>query len=422
MLRRALLGSAAVLLATAGALAELKTLVLNDGRRITGDVTRTATGYRVEMALGVLTFRLDQVLKVEDAVGPGSEYQRRRKKIDRKDPEALYKLAEWAFEKELLREARADLQAALKIKPDHQKAALLLKLVESKLGKKPVTTKPVKVTTKQDELDKLLLGEEDIYKVRLAELDLWYDPARRSGVRGNDTQVAIRFQDNVIQRFVESMRGIGDFQRRGFDERFRAFTAATKVAYMLENLSREDTAIRDDILIRSDPHFMREFRRRVWPVISQNCAQAQCHGGPKPRGGMKLFSISGVHARRADYTNFVILSGLRKKRGLRVIDRGEHERSLLLQFGLPPEQAREKHPKQIKTIYADENAVNYRRVLAWIQSLRGPKHPNYRLKYVAPFGMELHTSGKVDLPILEEDQDKTKKKGDKKDELPFKNP
>ena len=63
MRKNALLGCVGVLLVAAGALAEMKTLLLKDGRRITGDVTRTAAGYRIEMALGSLNFTRDQVLK-----------------------------------------------------------------------------------------------------------------------------------------------------------------------------------------------------------------------------------------------------------------------------------------------------------------------------------------------------------------------
>jgi len=429
--KKALLGLLCVFLMAGTILGERKTLVLKDGRRITGEVTKTPTGYRVEKKLGVVLVGFDQVVKVEDAPDPVGEYKRRREKIDTSNPQALYTLAEWASDSDrlaklklagvrkteirnMLKEARADLKAALKLKSDFEKASLLLKVLEEELG--PTSVGPVRPipTTRPDKskLDKLLLPQEDVYRVRVAELDLWYDRGR---LRGRDTRILVKFQDDALNRFVELVRGTDNFKQPRFREIFKSFTPVKQVAIMLEHLGRDDNEIRDDILIRSDPVFMKEFRRTVWPIVSQSCAQSQCHGGEKVNGGMKLFTIAGKNE-RMDYTNFVILSGIRKKGSRRVIDRGEHDRSLLLEFGLPHKLAAKsrRHPKIIKPVFTSTRSVNYRRVMAWIKSLEGPQHPDYRLKYVAPYGMVLHTDGRPDLPLDLDKPSGTGKKGAEK--------
>ena len=107
---------------------------------------------------------------------------------------------------------------------------------------------------------------------------------------------------------------------------------------------------------------------------------------------MKLFRTTG-RDEKTDYTNFVILDGMTSRDGrYRVIDRQNPDKSLLLQYGLMPELAEARHPEKLRQpIFLNKSSPSYRHVLNWIQtSLRGPKHPNYRLEYSPPLGMKLN--------------------------------
>ncbi|MDY6913469.1 MAG: hypothetical protein SVT52_03305, partial [Planctomycetota bacterium] len=73
------------------------------------------------------------------------------------------------------------------------------------------------------------------------------------------------------------------------------------------------------------------------------------------------------------------------------------ELSLLLQYGLPPEQSQFDHPEKITPPFRDRKSQNYRRVLEWINSLSGPLHPDYRTTYKPPFKLKTGSGG---LPLL----------------------
>ena len=166
--------------------------------------------------------------------------------------------------------------------------------------------------------------------------------------------------------------------------------------YILYKIDPYNTAIKDDIIIKTDPRFMIEFRSRIWPIVAKHCAAAQCHGGDKPKGGLKLFNIPGKNE-KVDYTNFLILD-MFASGGKRMLDRDHSDLSLLLQYGLPPEQSRFDHPVKITPPFRSRKDPVYRRVLSWINSLSGPLHPNYRTTYKPPFKLKTAAGGLPPLP------------------------
>jgi hypothetical protein len=345
---------------------------------------------QIKTSFGTLSFAAREVVSVEDVTSPQQEYKALLEKIDPKDAEARYALAEWALQRNYLEIAKGELQEALKLKPGTDKYRWLLKDVEARLKKtEPAVPAEVKTpaTAETATAGKAeLLGEEDIYHVRLEELR-------------EDDVVSIEFRNRVIDRFVAQMRGKADFRRPNFADEFMAFPPVKKAVYMLRQVAPDDAPIKDDIVVKSDPNFVVNFRARVWPVVSQACASASCHGGgDKPRGGLRLFPGSGP---RTDYTNFVILDGWLSG-GRRVINRNSPERSLLLQYALPAEQAKVHHPGDIPAFAESRQAPTYLMIAEWIESLAGPPHPDYRLKWTAPFGMKLDTSGQTSWVLTSE--------------------
>ena len=429
--KRMLLGLAGIVVMTSVAFSAYKIVILKNGGAVTGEVTETPEGYEVKKKLGTVFYKRADVAKVVDAISPTDEYDKRRAAVDDKDPDQLYKLANWAYEREMYKRALADLEAALKLKPDHARAGLLLKVVNRKLSGKPAAVEPRVTPTVAAADAKDLVSEEDIYRIRIAEIDLRWDNDNRriEGVDSRNQAVRVKFDKKVVERFIDKMRGVEEFRRERFDRTFLAQARRLQLAYMLSKLQRGDTAFLDDILIESDPLCVRQFRQFIWPMIARSCAQPQCHGGldekAKPKGGMKLFLGKGL-VTQTEYTNFTVLGGVKKSKGRHVIDRSQHTDSLLLQFGLPRKQAKHHHPIEIKPpLFRNIRDANYVRTLRWIMTLRGPNHPDYRLKWVPPYGMSLDTSGRIDLDPNPGggDDDKDKKKsgaGDKKDDdTPF---
>lgn len=353
-----------------------KILVLKDGRRIQGEVTKTPDGYAVKTVGGTAVFAADQVARIEEVVTPADELKKRLDEIDTNDPDALYDVAKWATDKNLLAEARNLLKQVLSIKPDHSQARLRLKIVEARLARQPATVGPKLPTTrppivKLPVMDKSdLLTNEDIYRIRLKELQ-------------EDDRVAIEFRNKVLSRFVEAMRGLGIFATPEGERQFHKAPRLKQVWYMLDNTDESDRAIRDDILVKTDPRVMREFRTRIWPIVVANCASPSCHGGAKGAGGFKIYNVPQTDD-RISYTNFYILQAW-SRGGHRLIDRENSKKSLLLQHGLPQKLASHPHPKRIDVAYRSQKDRNYKLVEDWIKDLRYPLlPPGYRIQYKLP--------------------------------------
>ena len=395
MCKRILIGLVLCLLMIASAAAEIKIVKLKGGGKLKGEVTKKEDGsVEVKTVGGTVLIPADRILSIEDVVTPRDEYEKRLAKADPDKFEDQYDLAVWADKAKLYKEAKAALENALKLKPDSFKAKLLLRQVEAKLRVRPDSPREIpKPRTRPTETQpgngttvlksEWLVSDKDISRIRLEEL-------RKGDV------VSIRLENKVVERFIKMMRGRYEFGRPGAADRFRGRSLVDKALRIIEEIDRDDVSFKDDILVRTDPKFMIVFRSRVWPIVSQYCAAAHCHGGDKAQGGLKLFTIAGSNV-KVDYTNFLILSAY-SRRGRRMIYRDDAEKSLLLQYGLPHDQAEYRHPKVEHIAFKDRKVKTYRSVKEWIENLKGPRTPNYRVKWKPPFGMKLDLSGQPSLP------------------------
>lgn len=392
MMRKLLmLGAAALALSLVLSMdvtAKQQVVVLKNGRRIQGEVTKTKDGYQVKTPGGTAVFAADQVASVEDVVTPQDELKGRLAKIDAKDPEALYQLARWAQGKGMLKESRDLLKKVLAIKSDHRQARRRLELVEEMLA---AATRPEIVATRIVTTRRIkppligkgrLLTQEDIYRIRLMELQ-------------EDDVVNIKFRKKVLDRFVEMMRGTDIFRQPDGERRFRGAKPVAQARYILANTDPDSYPIRDDILIQSDPKVMRQFKTRIWPIVAASCASPSCHGGAKGAGGFKLFNVP-LTDDRVVYTNFYILHTWSRSRGARKVivrgDREHRERSLLLQYGLPHKLAKLRHPARIDSAFRSNRGQKYRLVDRWIYDLHHPfLSPGYRIDYQVP-GMPKKTT------------------------------
>ncbi|NLW87174.1 MAG: hypothetical protein GXY38_09910 [Planctomycetes bacterium] len=371
---------ASLIFTTALEAQEKKTLVLKDGRRVTGIVTKIPGGYQVEGRIAVTTHLDDEVASIEDAaLTPEEEYAQKLEKLDTASADAQYELAEWAYKNNLREHARRHLREALRIDPDHIKAKALLAQVEAQRPQGQDGTQGTAADA--DFRQEWLIDQQDIERVRLEEL------------RPGD-KVTVRLQNNVINRFVEMMDGTDEFKKPRAAEQFRGLPPIRQVHYMLDKLDSDNTSIKDDIVVTSDPKFMIDFRQRIWPLVASTCGASACHGGSEVRGGLRLF-VSGVSSERIDYTNFVILDGF-VSQGRRMIDRANPEMSLLVSYALPEGQGKFRHPVKINPAFS-RTSPSYHMLLSWIKDLR-TIHPDYRLQYKPPFGMKIQWRSEGLLP------------------------
>jgi hypothetical protein len=381
----------------AAATGKLQRVTLKDGREIEGKVSRTPTGdIRIEAKYGILTFKADDVESVVDVVSPKDAYMERKSKIDTADADALVGLAQWVMEehgknRDLLKNAEADLEQAMKIKKDHRRAELLLRVVKGQLeatapaeeaGSNGGTTAVGRIG--EDEL----VTQRDIYNIRLQEL------------RDND-RVTIKYQNDVLDRFIKIMRASeqSGWDKRSTEKRFRGLSRRKQVAYMLEQVP-DNWGILQDILIQNDPQFMVDFRSKVWPILRRTAASAKNNYGANLMDGYQ-FKITASGGEKVDYTNYVIFVGYKKGR-TRMVDRQKPEDSLILKAGLQETIDPKTDPRSVIPSYTMKNSAEYERVMEYIKSLKGPMEPNYRLEWKPKGDVVIDCDGKPDLPGLGE--------------------
>ena len=376
MTRKHLLAVTAVvaLAVSAGVVAKQQTVILKDGRRLTGDVVKSEDGYEIRTPAGTVVIATGDVLRVEEAVTPKVEFQRRLDRTNKNDADAIYRLASWARENGLLAEARDLLKKVRTLRPDHEGAKLLLRLVEISLSASKTTATGPRTTPGEGRLDaSKLLKTEDIYRMRLLEL------------KGGD-RVSIQFRDKVLDRFIEAMKGEDMFSESGGERRFRRWSRVRQAMYILHNTDRAETQFRGDVLVKTDPEVFRTFRSRVWPIVREGCARPSCHGGAKGAGRLRLFGMPSTDD-RVVYTNFYILHAWQRG-GRKLINRDQVKNSMLLQAGLPGNIARQNltHPTELTPpVFASERERNFRLIEGWIESLKRPfLPPGYGVKYRVP--------------------------------------
>jgi len=329
------------------------------------------------------------------------EYKSRLAKIDDKKlgadaaADKHLELAVWAQEQEQLDVAQAELKHSLKLKPNNERAQLMLRRVEAAIKAAETetnepATKPVQTATggpaSGDGKD--FVSDVDIQKIKWAEL-------KRSdkNISVDFKTVKYKFNDKdktarADQQFVDSQLGQPDFDRNAFAK----LSMAERLIEIRETPGYGGVDIFNDIVIKSDPIFMRNFRT-VWPNINSSCASVNCHGAPKGKGEFKLFPRGAGTNDRADYTNYLILN-LWEKGGEQMINRDRPEDSLVLQYGLPRNDAKFKHPvvQGMKPPFPNTKG-NYAKFEQFIKELDGVRTPNYGTEYQPPAGKKLSSGG-----------------------------
>ena len=370
-MNRTLLVSAVVLalsLCAVGVMAQMKVVTLKDGRTVVGKVTLKGDQYEVVGASGqAVKLPASEVVSVTKAPSKKEQYQKKLLMLEPGDVKGHYDLAAWCEKQDLLQEAKAELKAVLKLRPEHKNALLLLPVVEARLRdlKQPTggSTKPPKPL---EGLLTKLMGQEDIERIRLAEL------------RSRD-KVSITFANDVVQRYIGMREARGEFSR----EEFLRKSPVAKAVDMLVHFP-DVSDLQADIHIKSNPRFMTTFKTSVWPnIVSRSCATNSCHGSAKGAGNLKLYNVK-IKDDRVFYTNFYILNQFKGRRG-KMIDRGRPAQSLLLQYGLPEKLASAKHPggPLPRPAYRSTRNKKYRMVDDWIRSLWRPR-PKYPVKFKIP--------------------------------------
>jgi hypothetical protein len=102
---------------------------LKDGRTFEGAVTRSEDKIHIEMAYGQISFAASEVASIQSKPTAADQLEMQLK-ITRRDPNALFQVAQWARENDLAKRSDEILQQVVGLDPDHAAARKLLGFVQ----------------------------------------------------------------------------------------------------------------------------------------------------------------------------------------------------------------------------------------------------------------------------------------------------
>lgn len=220
------------------------------------------------------------------------------------------------------------------------------------------------------------LTDEEINRIRYMEL------RAMRGLRGVD-RVTVKVPRDTANDFLVEMTGHEDFKGKRARKNFLKQTPPQKL-YTIARYQGAKYVDRVEIL--TDPEIFLEFRKRVLPQVIRGCSTSGCHVSTNERAyGFKLFN-DPKRTPDAIYANFITLNDF-KTEADSMINRNDPEKSLLATYMLPHDEVpvQYRHPGDVeyKPLFQSARHPRYKRILAWIGSLKIPQE-DYGVQLIPP--------------------------------------
>ncbi|MFG0250057.1 MAG: hypothetical protein ACF8OB_14310 [Phycisphaeraceae bacterium JB051] len=387
-------------------------LTLNNGNVISGELVSRNTQTVIVKVAGIETrYSLSNIKKYEEILTPAQEYEKKRGELKDDDLEGRYKLASWLYqEKKAYDLAEKELVSLNKDFPTDQRVPLLLRIVRNKRTlqkddtRTPATATVRKVTpaatpvapritqttpssiprtpqTNKPEythgiipVPQEALSDEQIDLIKVYEVNLNQRP-----------RVVIKRSD--LEDFIQTNIGKeGVPENRRDKDRFLRMEGYEQLAVFFRAKARD---FYGKARVLGDPEVFKDFKILHRTYIMNRCATTDCHGGTQARGIYLFNRRPGLTPDQIVYTNFYILNSYGATKGgtrYDMIDRADPQRSLLLQFGMNPEDAIFPHPpvRGMQAAFTrGQEDRQYITIRNWIQSLYSPA-PDYGIDYRIP--------------------------------------
>jgi hypothetical protein len=214
-----------------------------------------------------------------------------------------------------------------------------------------------------------LLTREDVNLIRVYEID--FDRPPKVSVEPETITVMLeKYLSNPLIPRTEA-------ERRAL---YRA--DAIEIVELLFKLRARE--LYPQINVITEPRALNLFRLRVHNTwLLNTCANARCHGGGQ--AGRFFLHRQRYKDERVRYTNLLILQKLWIDPDWPLINHEEPMMSLIVQHGLPRQQARKPHPdvKGWKPVFGPGGQRMLSDTLKWIDSMMKPR-PEYPVDYEPP--------------------------------------
>jgi hypothetical protein len=214
-----------------------------------------------------------------------------------------------------------------------------------------------------------ILTREDVNLIRVYEID--FDRPPKVAVEAETIRALI--DQYSTSRLIPTTE----------TERHRLYRAdPLEIVELLFKLRARD--LYPQVNVITEPWALNLFRRRVHNTwLLNTCATVRCHGGG-PAGRFYLHRRR-FKDERVRYTNLLILHRMDLDREWPLVNYNEPMMSLIVQHGLPRQQARKPHPdvKGWKPVFGPGGQRMLRDTLEWIDSMMKPR-PTYPVDYQPP--------------------------------------
>jgi hypothetical protein len=194
-------------------------------------------------------------------------------------------------------------------------------------------------------------------------------------------QVQVQFINDVKHRYQQNS-GIAA----------QEFNKMTPLEQAHEILANGGTKMHSDVLIKTDPASLGQFKRDVQRNILPGCATTACHGTFGKAGNFFLHNPAAKEPET--YTNFILLQNYPITAGEKnpeqaratidgrdyaMIDRQKPANSLLLLYGLPQKDSPLAHPdaQGYKPMFKGRNDSKYQLIYNWMHDTLAPVAPEY---------------------------------------------
>ncbi|MCC6683030.1 MAG: hypothetical protein IT445_19185 [Phycisphaeraceae bacterium] len=368
-------------------LARQATVTTKSGNTLTGELLSEDANQVILEIAGIRTpIPRADIEKIEKLRTPQEEYDQRRAALANDDYEGRYQLAYDMFDKKNYTQSLTELAALKTDFPDQQIAIDRLTLLVNQRMKleqmeqqkpanvtspststiTPATTPSTSQPTEPAQAE--YLTEQQINIIRLWELPTDLEAAKPR------VFVPKEALDELFSKYQSD-----DQVPKGFEAQraFRTRPGWQQLELIFQIKARD---LYDKVQIREDPAPLREFRRTINPAYVARFFRT--HFGTGQIEGLKLLAHD-IGSTAEAYTNFYIISTA-EHAGHKFIDRDQPAESLLLQWGLPREDAKYPAPETSgwRPFFHGLDDPIYANYLQWIDSLYD--RPDYGITYPPP--------------------------------------
>ncbi|MHC4764926.1 MAG: hypothetical protein ACYTF2_07450 [Planctomycetota bacterium] len=300
-------------------------------------------------------------------------YQQYKTALGENQPQRHLDLCNWLMSERQYELARTELLELLATEPLPE-AQRLLNVVEAQLAlrEKPAGSgpdDPGPPAGARDEPPGELLTHEDVNLIRVYEID--FDRPPKVSVEAETIRAMI--EQYSASRLIPGTES----------ERHQLYRAdPIEIVELLFKLRARD--LYPQVNVITEPWALNLFRRRIHNTwLLNNCATVRCHGGG-PAGRFYLHRHR-YRDERVRYTNLLILHRMNLDPNWLLVNYDEPAMSLIVQYGLPRQQARKPHPdvKGWKPVFGPGGQRMLHDTISWIDAMMKPR-PKYPVDFEAP--------------------------------------